>query len=886
LAAGTTPAPTDLPGFEETYRQETRDLLVSRLRLALGVGIFMYPAFWLLDVVVTEEHRYLFLAIRLVITALALATVLYTYGERGREHIMPLSVAMLAIPAFGISAMTVFLGGFASNYFIGNMVVLFYVGLFMPWPAGVTLLFCTLLLLSYFVPNVLVHGPSAQMVAPGFFLLGTATVTCFATQATDRVRRKELALRLRLEQANQELQRLDEAKTRFFANVSHELRTPLMLILGPLEALLSGRDDGDPGPLLRAMDANARRLLRQVNMLLNFSRLEAGRLECRFEPGRPGELLQDLVVAAGPYAQNRGITLEAEGLEDLPGTWFDAEKLETVAANLISNAMKFTPDGGRVTVRGGQKAEGIFFEVEDTGIGIPPEEQPRVFERFHQVDGGKAGKHPGTGLGLSLARELVRLHGGDILLRSEPGQGSTFRVELPVRPPGVVVDEAEAPAAATAEAAPAPAAGHRRGADLADLERGRLGETLGPTGETAPDDAPLVLVVEDNPDMRAFVARSLAPRYRVETALDGEDGLEQARRLRPDLIVSDVMMPKVDGLEMVARLREDPVLQRIPVILLTARAGIESIVQGLEQGAVDYVTKPFRLAELEARVAAQLRARAMERTLAERESRLVAVGHMTSTLAHDLKGPLTAILGRIGLMRMIAAQDPNLAVIREDLDAVERAVTRARIMIQEMVEYVRGEKVELEPEATEVAAFVGDLARDLEPSLQAAGVELIVDVAAGEGLHAEIDHARMARVLDNLVSNARDALACRDPEEGHRRIWLLVEPEDPHTIRIRVADNGPGVPSDIAGHLFQPFATAGKKHGTGLGLAIVRNLVRAHGGSIELEDQPLEGGAAFLIRLPRCRPTRFGSVRADGGRNASPSPSAAADAPATGQAQA
>ncbi len=606
------------PAFEAAFRAETEQLLLHRLRLALGVGSALYLLFFILDLWVFPQHWLTFLGIRAFVAAMSLTTIAITYHTLGRRWLVPLSVAIMTVGTLGLSAMTWIEGGFASDYYFGNMLALFLVGLFFPWSVRTAIVYSGLVISGYAIPNTFFHPGTAQDgVLPVFFLLGTSALTCYATLAIDKSRRTEFALRNQLEAANAELQKLDEAKTRFFSNVSHELRTPLMLILGPLESMLRGTAS-DPAALLQAMNANAHRLLRQVNTILNFSRIEAGRQECHPVPGRVGSVLHDLVTAAVPYAKKRGIQLTGEGLEELPDSWFDHEQIETVAANLLSNAMKFTPDGGEVTVRAGTEGDKLWFEVADTGVGIPEKDLDKVFIRFHQVDGGKGGKIQGTGLGLALSRELVRLHKGEMSVSSTLGEGTCFRVELPLgRPEGAE----EAPPAETAPRVERDDAGATQ---FADLVKPSLENAQG--GQQAPEGAPLLMVVDDNPDMRNFVAQSLSRLYRVVTAEDGQDGLETARRTHPDLIVSDVMMPRLDGFGMVEALRKDKAFAATPIIMLTARTGSEAMVKGLSLGAVDYVNKPFKLVEIEARIAAQLRMRQVEKTLDERDSRLVAVG--------------------------------------------------------------------------------------------------------------------------------------------------------------------------------------------------------------------------------------------------------------------
>jgi signal transduction histidine kinase len=841
----------DSPEFEQMFDQEGKELLLERLRLGLLVGVFLYIGFVLLDVVAAGEDWWKFLQVRLGASILPLATIPLSRTAFGQRHIRGISQVIMFIGAASMIWMTTQLGGFQSDYYIGTMLAMFLVGLFFPWGMKRTAGYCAAVIATYVAANWNVNLTSGDapllkdIILPICFLIGTSVLTVWASGAVEASRRISLRMRMQLEVANDGLKELDKAKTGFFANVSHELRTPLMLILGPLENLMRG-EGGDPAPLLQAMNANAHRLLRQVNMILNFSKLEAGRQECNRELGQVGNVLNQLVTGATPYAQQRQINLEGIGFDDLPETAIDPEQIETAAANLLSNAMKFTPDGGRVTIRAGHDDKIIWFEVEDTGCGIPDDQQAKVFERFHQVDGGKTGKIQGTGLGLALSKELVGLHGGQMTVSSVFGEGTTFRVELPTlehsnwegsaaQNPETEKKEVQTVARANSDAT-----------KFADLATPGLEQTG--TMNTADKDAPLLLVVEDNPDMRAFISQSLARRYRVATAENGQVGLETARRVRPDMIVSDVQMPIMDGFEMVGELRKDKSFDKTPIIMLTAKTGSEAVVKGLALGAVDYVNKPFKMVEIEARIEAQLRARAVERTLDERDSRLIAVGQMTGTIAHDMRGPLTAIFNRIELLRMMAEMAGSLDSMDDDLTKVESTVKRINNMIQELLEFVRGNNVTLDLRPTVVHDFLDELSEDIQPALASMQIEYHRSFDGDAGVSLPMDRDRIARVIENLVNNSRDAIANVD-ERTSGNIWLSTRIEKEHAV-IRIADDGPGIPDEAAKKLFQPFATSGKANGTGLGLSIVRNIVTAHGGKIDVDFDPAEGGAAFTITLP------------------------------------
>ena len=845
------PNPADEPEIEESqqeiFAREGRHLLLGRLRIGLSVGVTLFVLFSALDWVVAPNFWREFLLIRLATAAMTFVAIGISYTRIGQRQIRPLSIGTMYLGALALILMTRMLGGFESNYFIGIMLALFLVGLFFPWGMRLTALYSLAVCSTYVFLNVGVGEPSfATALMPIFFLSGTCLLTCWASWAVERSRFEGLNMRMQLKKANESLQELDKAKTGFFANVSHELRTPLMLILGPLESLIRG-ECGDPAPLLHAMDANAHRLLRQVNMILNFSKLEAGRQDCNRELGQVGAVLASLVAGAAPYAAQRGVALHGVGFDILPALPFDPEQIETAVANLLSNAMKFTPDGGTVTVSAGvdDHAQRVWIEVADTGCGIPTKDLEKVFERFHQVDGGKSGKIQGTGLGLALSKELVELHKGTMTLSSRLGEGTTFRIELPT----VEASDWDGSAAQNPHAEKHEVQTVSRlnsdATKFADINNSGLENSS--KLDTAPDDAPLLLVVEDNPDMRAFISQSLARRYRVVTAADGVLGLEAARRHRPDMIISDVQMPNMDGFQMVENLRSDHTFDKTPIVMLTAKTGSDAAVKGLRLGAVDYINKPFKLAELEARIAAQLRMAIVERTLDARESRLVVVGQMTGTIAHDMRGPLTAIFNRIELLRMMSEMAGNLETFDGDLTAIEDTVRRINHMIQELLEFVRGNNVQLSLQATEVVPFIDKLSADFSSALQHVNVVLVREDIGTANVAIRIDRDRITRVIENLINNSRDALV--NAEIPDAKIWLQTKTAG-GSLSIRIADNGPGIPEELSTKLFNPFATAGKANGTGLGLSIVKNLITAHEGEITVDFNPPEGGASFEISLP------------------------------------
>nr|GEU28225.1 two-component sensor protein histidine protein kinase, putative [Tanacetum cinerariifolium] len=409
------------------------------------------------------------------------------------------------------------------------------------------------------------------------------------------------------------LAEIDKAKTAFFSNVSHEFRTPLTLILGPLEDALADTQDALSPRQRDRIDLtnrNALRLLKLVNSLLDFSRIEAGRVQARFAPVDLAQLTANLASVFEAAMDKAGLAYDIETDPLSEPVFVDLDMWEKVVFNLLSNAFKFTIYGG-VTVRLRQTATGARLTVRDTGGGIPPAELPRVFERFHRVEGVQGRSYEGTGIGLALIQELVRLHGGSIAVESRLGAGSTFTVDIPFGsthlPPQYVVAQGDS------------MTGDRMGSafveealrwlpDAAQAASASASPVVAPATSAQPPAVPLpaqrarILIADDNQDMRGYVRSLLERDYVVETCADGQDALESVRRNPPDLLLSDVMMPRLDGFALLKTIRAEVAMRHVPVILLSARAGEEARIEGLEAGADDYMVKPFSANELQARV--------------------------------------------------------------------------------------------------------------------------------------------------------------------------------------------------------------------------------------------------------------------------------------------
>jgi PAS domain S-box-containing protein len=430
----------------------------------------------------------------------------------------------------------------------------------------------------------------------------------------------------------EELAELDRAKTAFFSNVSHEFRTPLTLLLGPLEELMAATDidRGVSQPLIAIAHRNALRLLKLVNSLLNFSRIEAGRMQANYQPTELAAVTAELASGFRSAIDMAGLRLIVDCPRLPHPVHVDRDMWETIVLNLLSNAFKFTFDGEiEVAVKATADGKAVELSVRDTGTGIPAQELPRLFDRFHRIDGAHGRTFEGSGIGLALVQELARLQGGKVSVQSELGHGSAFIVTVPFGTSHLSKDRIASEPVSISAGSRTQAYVEEALRWLPDRDDTRSMPTptrsdhdhhdhLGAPHPLASTRGGRVLLADDNADMREYVRRLLAGQgYVVETAPDGAAALAAARRQRPDLILSDVMMPSLDGYSMVQALRDDPDTRDVPVVLLSARAGEEALVAGMQAGADDYLTKPFSARELLARVAANIRTARVRRDAAD-----------------------------------------------------------------------------------------------------------------------------------------------------------------------------------------------------------------------------------------------------------------------------
>jgi PAS domain S-box-containing protein len=672
----------------------------------------------------------------------------------------------------------------------------------------------------------------------------------------------------------EELAELDKLKTQFFANISHEFRTPLTLMMGPLEDTMAEPEglSASNRDRLELAHRNSLRLLKLVNTLLDFSRIEAGRIEASYEPTDLASLTAELASVFRSAIERAGMRLIIDCPALSEAIYVDREMWEKVVLNLLSNAFKFTFEG-EIGVSLRLADSKVEMTVRDTGTGIPASEIPELFERFHRVKGARGRSYEGSGIGLALVQELVKLHGGSVRIQSEVDRGSTFTVIVPR-------GHAHLPADRIGGARTLSSTGLRGEAylqealrwlperhDVADdfqaAPRGSSPASLSrfPQNQEQPS---LILVADDNADMRDYVQRLLRDQYEVVAVADGESALKSARERRPDLILSDIMMPRLDGFELLRAVRGDQDLKSIPVILLSARAGEESRVEGLEAGADDYLVKPFSARELIARVGSHLamtriRQESAEqfRTLSERldaevrvrtkeleergndllkqseqmrdlSRRLLQVQdeerrHFAREL-HDSAGQTLAVLS-MNLSQLLQEAQEKAPDIAKRVEASEQ-------LVRQLSQEIRTTSYLLHPPLLDEIGLASALAWYTQGLSDRTGIRIDLSIPEDFGrVSLDIELAVFRLVQESLTNIHRHS--------GAQNAVIRIA-RGHGGISVEISDDGGGMPVAKLAEV--------RLGGSGVGIGGMRQRVRQFGGDMEIESGT--SGTKILVTIP------------------------------------
>jgi PAS domain S-box-containing protein len=698
------------------------------------------------------------------------------------------------------------------------------------------------------------------------------TVVFIAAEGRDITEKK--AHEREIARQREELAKLDELKTQFFANISHEFRTPLTLMMGPLEDAM-GEPDGLSAANRERLELAHRNSLRQlklVNTLLDFSRIEAGRIQASYEPTDLALLTAELASVFRSAIERAGMRLiiDCPALPEM--VYLDREMWEKVVLNLLSNAFKFTFEGEiEVSLRLVDSAADM--KVRDTGTGIPANEIPQLFERFHRVEAARGRSYEGSGIGLALVQELVKLHGGNVRVESEMDRGSTFTVTIPL-------GKDHLPADRIGGARTLASTGLRGEAYVQEALRWlperqdvaddvQVASPLSPSepfqhSAQASEQPSRILVADDNADMREYVQRLLRGQYEVVAVADGESALASARERRPDLILSDIMMPRLNGFELLRAVRTDQDLKSIPVILLSARAGEESRVEGLDAGADDYLVKPFSARELLARVGSHLamarirreseeqfralserldaEVRVRTRELEERGHDLLTQSQQMRELSrrllqaqdeerrhiarelHDSAGQTLAVLGM------------NLAQLRRQAEEkapdVAKSAQASEQLVQQLIQEIRTTSYLLHPPLLDEIGLASALGWYTQGLSERTGISIDLSIPGDFGRIARDMELVVFRLVQECLTNIHRH------SEAKNAIIRIARVKD--GVSVEVSDDGRGMPAEKLAEI--------QLRGSGVGIAGMRERVRQFQGDMRIESN--SSGTKILVSIP------------------------------------
>ena len=851
--------------FSEELLTAHRETMLSRTQVLIWMGVVVMPtAIWGFTGYFKPDS--FGTAVGIVLAAIVAVLLLNVFIKRGsfdKHYHLPLTLTVGGVfgpVAASILALTRESDG---NYLFAYFLIYFAFTSLFPASAG-WLLFTSAMVIGTYVAVFLAIIPTgfdATMVSNILYMLELTFIGLILNRVICKLFFDEKRIRLELRDANAGLRELDQAKTQFFSNMNHELRTLLTLILTPLNVALQRKDlpQGLTETLI-GIRSNAAHLLKTVNLLLDVSRLEAGQVHAKLAEVQIDDLIRYTGSLFEGAATHKGLKLVIDDGIGLLAVRTDIDKVEQILVNLLGNAFKFTPDGGTVTLSSRREGDWMVLSVTDSGVGIAPEDQKLIFQRFGQVEGAQKVSVKGTGIGLSMVREYTNLLGGKVELESTVGVGSTFSIRLPVVEP----ERSEAAAQDLEDRASAVLGRELATADLYSNKDVKVSKRQA-CGDI---NAPWILTVDDNPSLLRLVGSILGDHYNLYRASSGEEALEVLAEHRIDMVISDVMMPGITGLELCGHIKSSPETQMIPVILLTARGETSEKIEGLGVGADDYIGKPFDPDELRARVSGLFERQQLVNQVAEKSVALQAalddlkaegvklvasekmrtLGDLAAGIFHELHNYMNMLYnGAQPLQDLISmvheepdeVTDEDIAEIKELADLITDAAEASLAITGELKIYAHQtandiQRVDIHEVIRSNVRLFGKLD---------SGLEVNLNFDDSESVLIDCVPSRMLMVFTNMVKNSFEAME-------HQGTVTIETRRTNGGITIEVSDTGTGIPDSFRSKLFEPFQTtkpSGK--GLGLGLSLASKVVAELHGQIRYDDS-YASGAKFVIELP------------------------------------
>lgn len=866
--------------FVKGYDTDNFQLRVRHLKIGLILAIVLILVFSSLDWIVYPEWFFLFLWLRVGLDLL-LCLILYGLHTQFNIYVVHLGIASILLMSVTFCIMIFLTDGMASPYYAGMNLALFMTSVTLPWTvkeaviaisASAIMYICTCLFrakLSGIDYNWTLFCNNL------YFLLSTGVICVISCYFQTKRRFELFHLTYELGLKNKQLATLDELKSNFFANISHELRTPLTLILSPVQDLLQSSIalPDKVAEVLGYVRGNGLRLLKLVNNLLEIIRLEEGKIVLEKQPLDIIELAKSSIETMSHLAMVQSVEL-IDQLPDCSMTVLgNHAALEKVFFNLLNNSIKFTPQGGSITVTAHRTEQHLTISIRDTGIGITPDAIPHIFDKFHQADGSATRKHQGSGLGLALVKDLVNKHDGEIRVSSQVNAGTEMTIVLPA------FDENLLRNGPVSEHAPADHVGHDDLLSqlyLAAEQSGGLAQPLpkhledldtrneyGNGGEQAVQ----LILVDDEPDMRRYLASLLGQDWNTLQTNNGEDAWELIQQHRPPLAILDVMMPGIDGLTLCKKIKETPETCLTKVVLLTARADEQAKLEALTYGADDFLTKPFSSLEIKTRLKNLMENHQLQNQLSQRNTALSetlvelkktqeelihsekinSLGMMAAGLMHEINNPVNFVLMAIGDVKNNYPMPPD-SDLKEVVTDIEDGIKRIGRIVSDLRTFAYPSEAE-NKKRFHCRQALDHALRFTAHERNVVNVKLEIHQSGDDEVMGSEMH--IVQVFINVLSNAYKAIK---PLCGTRegKVSIGIEPVNAF-IQISVKDNGAGIEEAQLKHIFNPFFTTSEPgEGTGLGLSICHTIIQNHGGNIHA-DSVAGQWTEFIIKLPKAQ---------------------------------